>query len=106
MISIAYAQTASSGSGGDFITSLFPLLLVFAILYFLIIRPQQKRQKLHRAMVQDLQRGDNIVTQGGMLGKITKVEDNECEVEIAEGTRIRVIKSTILDVRSKTEPRK
>lgn len=82
-----------------------PLILIFAIMYFLLIRPQQKKLKEHTAMVEALRRGDQVVTQGGMIGKVTKVkEDNEIEVEIAEGVKVRVVRSTITQVLSKTEP--
>ena len=84
-----------------------PLILIFAIMYFLLIRPQQKKVKEHAAMVEALRRGDQVVTQGGVIGKVTKVkEDGELEVEIADGVRVRVIKSTIATVMSKTEPAK
>jgi preprotein translocase subunit YajC len=102
-ISPAYAQTA--GDGASLITSLIPFILIFAIMWFLLIRPQQKKMKEHRSMVEGLRRGDQIVTAGGLVGKVTKVkEDGEVEVEIAEGVRVRVIKQTISAVVSKTEP--
>ncbi|TCL09113.1 protein translocase subunit yajC [Shimia isoporae] len=82
-----------------------PLILIFAIMYFLLIRPQQKKVKEHQAMVDALRRGDQVVTQGGLIGKVVKVkEDNEVEVEISEGVKVRVVKSTIAQVLSKTEP--
>ena len=82
-----------------------PLILIFAIMYFLLIRPQQKKLKDHQAMVEAVRRGDQIVTQGGVIGKIAKVkEDGEVEVEIAEGVKVRIVKSTIAQVLSKTEP--
>ncbi|MFY0691959.1 MAG: preprotein translocase subunit YajC [Litoreibacter sp.] len=100
----AYAQAA--GSGGAF-TSFIPLILIFAIMYFLLIRPQQKKVKEHQAMVAALRRGDQVVTQGGVVGKVVKVkEDGELEVEIAEGVKIRVIQATIAQVLNKTEPAK
>lgn len=84
-----------------------PLILIFAIMYFLLIRPQQKKVKEHAAMVEALRRGDQIVTQGGLIGKVSKVkEDNEVEVELAEGVKVRVVKSTIAQVLNKTEPAK
>ncbi len=84
-----------------------PLILIFAIMYFLLIRPQQKKMKEHQAMVAALRRGDQVVTQGGVIGKVVKVkDDNEIEVEIAEGVRVRVVQSTIATVTSKTEPAK
>ncbi|CUH62397.1 preprotein translocase subunit YajC [Thalassovita gelatinovora] len=82
-----------------------PLLLIFVIMYFLLIRPQQKKMKDHQSMVGALRRGDQIVTQGGLIGKVSKVkDDNEVEVELAEGIKVRVVKSTIAQVVSKTEP--
>ena len=84
-----------------------PLILIFAIMYFLLIRPQQKKAKEHTNMVSNLRRGDNIITQGGVVGKVAKVkEDGEIEVEIADGVKVRVIKSTVATVISKTETKK
>ena len=82
-----------------------PLILIFAIMYFLLIRPQQKKVKEHQNMVAALRRGDEIVTQGGLIGKITKVkDDNEVEVGLSQGVKVRVVRPTIAQVRSKTEP--
>ncbi|SMY09082.1 preprotein translocase subunit YajC [Flavimaricola marinus] len=88
--------------------SLVPLILIFAIMYFLLIRPQQKKLKEHQAMVAALRRGDQVITQGGIIGKVTKVKDdnNEVEIEIASGVNVRVVRSTIATVTSKTEPAK
>lgn len=84
-----------------------PLILIFVIMYFLLIRPQQKKVKEHQAMIAALRRGDEIVTQGGLIGKITKVKDEtEVEVEVSDGVKVRVVRSTIAQVRSKTEPAK
>ena len=85
-----------------------PLILIFGIMYFLLIRPQQKKMKEHQAMVAAVRRGDQVVTQGGLIGKVSKVKegDNEIEVEIAEGVKVRVVKSTIAQVLNKTEPAK
>ncbi|WP_415403452.1 preprotein translocase subunit YajC [Tateyamaria sp. SN3-11] len=84
-----------------------PLILIFAIMYFLLIRPQQKKVKEHAAMVSALRRGDQVVTQGGLIGKVVKVkDDNEIEVELAEGVKVRVVQSTIAQVINKTEPAK
>ena len=84
-----------------------PLILIFAIMYFLLIRPQQKKVKEHAAMVQALRRGDRVVTQGGVIGKVVKVKDDgEIEVEIADGVKVRIVQSTIATVMSKTEPAK
>jgi len=82
-----------------------PLILIFAIMYFLLIRPQQKRLKEHKSMVAALRRGDQVVTQGGLIGKVSKVkEEDEVEVELADGVRVRVVRNTIAKVVSKTEP--
>ena len=84
-----------------------PLILIFAIMYFLLIRPQQKKVKEHQNMVAALRRGDQVVTQGGLIGKVTKVkEENEIEVEVATGVKVRVVQNTIAQVSSKTEPAK
>ncbi|MEL7467565.1 MAG: preprotein translocase subunit YajC [Paracoccaceae bacterium] len=106
-ITPAYAQGAGA-PGGDFITSLIPLVLIFVIFYFLLIRPQQKRAKEHRNMVQALRRGDQIVTAGGIVAKVTKVKEGEeeLEVEIAPDVRVKLYRSTIQTVTSKTEPAK
>lgn len=91
------------GAFGQFL----PLILIFAIMYFLLIRPQQKKVKEHQAMVAALRRGDQVITQGGLIGKVVKVkDDNEVEVELAENVKVRVVKSTIATVMSKTEPAK
>ncbi len=90
------------------IASLVPLILVFLIMYFLLIRPQQRKLKEHQAMVAALRRGDQVVTSGGIVGRVTKVKDgeNELEVEIAPNVQVRVVRSTIQSVVSKTEPAK
>jgi len=89
------------------IGSFVPLILIFGIMYFLLIRPQQQKLKEHTAMVNALRRGDQVVTQGGLIGKVTKVkDDNEVEVEIADGVKVRVVQATIAQVISKTEPAK
>ncbi|WGV17116.1 preprotein translocase subunit YajC [Fuscovulum ytuae] len=100
----AYAQAAGAGAGSAF-ASFIPLILIFAIMYFLLIRPQQKKMKEHKAMVEALRRGDQILTQGGIVGKVTKVqEDGLLEVEIAEGVKVKIMRHTIVQVMSKTEP--
>ncbi|EEX15252.1 preprotein translocase, YajC subunit [Citreicella sp. SE45] len=87
------------------IAQFIPLILIFAIMYFLLIRPQQKKMKDHQKMVTALRRGDQVVTQGGIIGKVSKVkENNEVEIEIADGVRVRVVQNTIAQVLSKTEP--
>lgn len=105
LISPAYAQASGAG-GGDVLVSLLPIILIFVVFYFLLIRPQQKKVKQHRAMIEAVRRGDRIVTSGGIIGTITKViSDGEVEVEIAQGTRVRVIRQTISDVLDKGETR-
>ena len=84
---------------GGAIAQFLPLILIFAIMYFLLIRPQQKKMKQHQNMVEALRRGDQVITQGGVIGKVSKVK-----VEIAEGVKVRVVKSTIAQVLNKTEP--
>jgi preprotein translocase subunit YajC len=91
------------GTLGSFV----PLILIFGIMWFLLIRPQQKKMKQHQAMVAALRRGDEVITQGGVIGKVTKVKEDgtgEVEVEIATGVKVRVIRHTIAQVVSKTEP--
>jgi preprotein translocase subunit YajC len=99
----AYAQAAGGAMGA--VTSIMPLILIFAIMYFLLIRPQQKKLKEHKAMVEALRRGDQVLTQGGIVGKVIKVaEDGIVEVEIAEGVKVKILKHTVAQVMSKTEP--
>ena len=94
--------------GGDtdgMITSLLPLILIVVIMYFLILRPQQKQVKQHQADGQGLRRGDTVVTNGGLVGKVTKVvDDDQIEVEIADGVRVRQMRTMVSDVRAKGEP--
>jgi preprotein translocase subunit YajC len=104
-ITPAYAQ--GLGGGSDMFVQFVPILLMFVIFYFLLLRPQQQRVKLHREMVANLRRGDMVVTSGGIIGKVTKVRDDaEIEVEIADNTRVRVIKGTVSEVRAKGEAAK
>ncbi|MCQ0091996.1 preprotein translocase subunit YajC [Roseovarius sp. M141] len=91
--------------GGSAFAQFIPLILIFAIMYFLLIRPQQRKLKTHRAMVENLRRGDQVITQGGLIGKVSKVkDDDEIEVELAANIKVRVVKSTVAQVVSKTEP--
>ena len=105
-VSTALAQEAAPAGGApDAMLQLLPIVLIFVVFYFLLIRPQQKKMKQHQAMVDGLRRGDQVVTQGGVIGKVAKVkEDGEIEVEIADGVKVRVVKATIAQVLSKTEP--
>jgi len=104
LISPAYAQAAAAPAGFD-LMSLAPLVLIFVVFYFLLIRPQQKKMKQHREMLGALRRGDKIVTNGGIVGTITKVlSPEELQVEIADGVRVKVMRSMISSVLSRTEP--
>ncbi len=105
MITPAFAQTAPAAGGADILVQMLPFILIFVIMYFLLIRPQQKRVKMHQEMVKNVRRGDTVVLNSGMIGKVTKViDDAEAEVEIADGVRVKVIKTMIADVRNKAEP--
>ena len=101
----AYAQALPGGGGGaDIVMQMLPFVAIFAVMYFLIIRPQQRRLKDHRQTVENIKRGDTVVTAGGIIGKVTRVVDNnEIQVEIADNVRIRVVKSTVSEVRAKGE---
>ncbi len=105
MITPAFAQTAPAAGGVDMFLQFVPFVLIFVIMYVLIIRPQQKRAKAHQEMIKNVRRGDQIVTTGGLIGKVNKVvDDGEIEVEIAEGVRVRVARGMLAEVRSKGEP--
>jgi preprotein translocase subunit YajC len=93
-ISPAYAQASGAAPGGDLMTYL-PMIAIFAVIYFLMIRPQQKRAKETKAMLQALQKGDEVVTAGGIVGKITKLSDAYVTVEIAQGVEVTLQKSAI-----------
>ena len=100
----AFAQAAAPGGAAGTLISFAPIILIFLIMYFLMIRPQQKKVKEHRAMIDALRRGDQIVTAGGLIGKVVKVADGEVEVEVAPNVKVRVVRSTITQVLSKTVP--
>ncbi|MBV0893171.1 preprotein translocase subunit YajC [Paracoccus sp. Z118] len=100
----AYAQAAAPAGGGAAFAQFIPLLLVFAIMYFLILRPQQKKMRTHRDMVAALKKGDQVVTQGGLIGKVTSVRDEDVEVEIASGVKVRVVRGMISQVLTVTSP--
>lgn len=107
LISPAYAQAAGGlGGGGDLIMSLAPLVLIFAVFYFLLIRPQQKKMKEHREMLANVRRNDRIVTNGGLVGVVTKVSETDdlLTVEIASGVRVQVVRGMIAEVRGKGQP--
>lgn len=104
LISPAYAQAGAAAEPNLLVTFL-PLIAIFAIFYFLMIRPQQRKMKLHREMVANLRRGDKVVTAGGFIGTVAKVHDDELEVEIAKDVKVRVVRGTISEVVNKSQPR-
>lgn len=105
MITPAFAQGLGGGGTNDILMSLVPFVLIFIIMWFLIIRPQQKRVKAHQELIKNVRRGDTIVTSGGLIAKVSKViDDTEIEAEIADGVRVRIVKGMITDVRAKGEP--
>jgi preprotein translocase subunit YajC len=102
-ISTAYAQTAGAGAAGNAgFAQMLMLLPLLAIFYFLLIRPQQKRLKVHKDMVDAVKRGDTVVTGGGFIGKVSKVDETELEIELAPNVKVRVVKGTLSDVRTKS----
>jgi len=104
-VSPAHAQAAGGVGGAGGLEALFPLVLIFVVFYFLLIRPQQKKAKEHKAMLESVRRGDKVITGGGIFGTVTKViDDKEVMVEIADDVRVRVERSLIATVLSKTEP--
>lgn len=106
-ITPAFAQAANPLGGGTtgLITQLLPFVLIFVIMYFLILRPQQRRVKTHQEMVKNVRRGDTVITSGGLIGKVTKVvDDDQIEVEIADNVRVRQMRHMVSDVRAKGEP--
>ncbi len=103
-ISEAFAQPAGGDAGAGALLGIVPYLLIFVVFYFLLIRPQQQARKRHVAMVAALKKGDVVVTSGGMIGKVKSVADDEVRVELAPNVDVRVVRHTIAEVRSKTEP--
>lgn len=103
---ITLAAAATGGGASAFLIQIAPFILIFVVFYFLLIRPQQQRVKKHREMVENLRRGDEVVTAGGLVGKVTRIAETEVTVELAEGVRVKVIKHTISEVRARTEPAK
>jgi preprotein translocase subunit YajC len=102
LISSAFAQTApAAAAGGDMMSSLtgmLPLVLMFVVLYFVMIRPQMKRQKEHKAMIDALAKGDEIATAGGLLGKVTKLCDNTLSLEVSPGMEVQLQRSAVVQV--------
>ena len=106
LVSPAFAQGGLPfGADGGMLTQLLPFVLIFVIMYFLILRPQQKRVRAHQEMVKNVRRGDTVITNGGLIGRVTKVlDENELEVEIADDIRVRQMRTMVTDVRTKGEP--
>lgn len=97
ILSISAAASGAGGAGG-FLVSVMPLVLIFAVFYFLLIRPQQKKMKEHQAKIGAVQKNDEVVTGGGLVGKATKVDDEYVEVEVAKGVKVKAVKATLSDV--------
>ena len=104
-ISTAYAQAAGGGGGSDFMIQMLPLLFIFVIFWFFLIRPQQRKAKDHRQMVANLKRNDQVLTSGGILGKVTKlIDEGFVQVEIADNVRVRVSRASVTEVLSRSQP--
>jgi len=104
-ITPAYAQALGGGSTSDLIMQMAPFGAILIIMYFLILRPQQRRAKEHQDLIKNVRRGDTVVTTGGLVGKVSKtLDDNEVEIEIAPNVRVRQVRSLISEVRAKGEP--
>jgi preprotein translocase subunit YajC len=103
-ISEAYAQTGASADPMGGLIMLAPYLLIFVVFYFLLIRPQQQARKRHMEMVANLKKNDVVVTSGGLIGKVKSVQEDEVRVELSPNVEVRVVRGTIAEVRSKTEP--
>src|SRR6187402_1849146 len=105
LITPAYAQAAAGGDANSMLMSLLPFALIFVIMYFLILRPQQKKVKEHAELVKNIRRGDTVITSGGLVGKVTKVvDDDQIEFEVSDGVRVRQMRQMISGVRAKGEP--
>ncbi len=104
----AFAQAAGTaagpGAGAAGLLGIAPYIAIFAIFYFLMIRPQQQRAKAHRAMIDAVKKGDEVVTAGGIIGKVARVMDAEVEIDAGNNVKLRVLKSTLADVRNRTIP--
>ena len=107
MITPAFAQAVPGLPSSEMIVQFVPFILIFVIMWFLIIRPQQRRAREHQDMIKAVRRGDTVVSSGGIVGRVTKVtEDPEIEVEIADGVRVKLMRTMISEVRTKGEPAK
>ena len=106
-ITPAFAQAAGAPAAGDFIGMILPLVAIMGVFYFLLIRPQQRKMKAHQELLKKVGKGDTVITNGGLIGKVIKVvDDKELQVEIGENVKVRVLRSGIADVRAKGEPLK
>ena len=97
-ISSAYAQAATGGSTQDTLMGMLPLVLMFVVLYFVMIRPQMKKAKEHKAMIEALAKGDEVVTSGGLVGRVTKLDDNHLRLEVASGVELQLQRSAVVQV--------
>ena len=104
-ITPAYAQAVGAAGSTDFVMQLVPFAVILVIMYFMIMRPQQKRAKAHQEMISNVRRGDTVVTAGGLIAKVSRtLDDAEVEIEISQGVKVRLLRTMISDVRSKGEP--
>jgi preprotein translocase subunit YajC len=104
-ITPAYAQAAGAPGLTDFAGMVLPLAMIMVVFYFLLIRPQQRKAKEHQELLKKINRGDTIITTGGLIGKVTKVvDDNELQVEVGDNVKVRILRSGVADVRAKGEP--
>src|SRR4249919_227144 len=104
-VTVAFAQGSNPLGGDSLLVTMLPFVLIFVIMYFLILRPQQKRVKQHAEMVKNVRKGDSVITSGGLVGRVTKVvDDDQVEIEIADGVRVRQMRAMVTDVRAKGEP--
>lgn len=95
---------ANGGGLNAILIQMLPILMIFVVMYFLILRPQQQRAKAHQAMILALKKGDVVITSSGMIGKIVRLEDREMQIEIADNVRIRMLRNAVLELRAKNEP--
>ena len=101
----AYAQVAGAPGMGDFVGMILPLVMIMVVFWFLLIRPQQRKLKEHQELLKKINRGDTIITSGGLIGRVTKVvDDHELQVEVGENVKVRILRSGVSDVRAKGEP--
>ena len=105
LISPAFAQTGGGQGSSEMLMSLLPFVLIFVIMYFLILRPQQRRVKQHQEMVKNVRRGDTVITSGGLIAKVVKVvDDDKIEIELGDGVRAMQMRQMVSEVRAKGEP--